>query len=149
MSDATEPTAPDPDEDAQDFELTELPDGASEAAMANLPVTSDDPEESDAPHQLPFPVVGIGASAGGVEAYIELFQNLPTNTGMAFVVVPHLSADAKSFLPEIIARHTAMDTIEIENGLKPQPNRIYFVPPKAQVSIKRGMFHLKDRVEDG
>ena len=93
--------------------------------------------------------MGIGTSAGGVEAYIELFQNLPTNTGMAFVVVPHLSADAKSFLPEIIARHTAMDTIEIENGLRPQPNRIYFLPPKLQVSIKRGVFHLKDRVEDG
>ena len=85
MSDGTE---------AQIVIPPELSEEASMAATDGLPITSDDPEETEAPHQLPFPVVGIGASAGGVEAYIELFQNLPTNTGMAFVVVPHRSADA-------------------------------------------------------
>ncbi len=151
MSDAIEPEYPKPEEDSQNLLPIDLMNGLDRALIDErmAPVTTDDPDETEAPHQLPFPVVGIGASAGGVEAYIELFQNLPTNTGMAFVVVPHLSADAKSFLPEIIARHTAMDTIEIENGLRPQPNRIYFLPPKVQVSIKRGVFHLKDRVEDG
>jgi chemotaxis response regulator CheB len=69
------------------------------AASYAAPVTSDDSEATESRDLLPFLAVGIGASAGGVEAYIDLFKQLPANTGMAFVVVPHLSADQRSYLP--------------------------------------------------
>src|SRR4051812_46467585 len=73
-------------------------------------------EETDSRHLLPFLVVGLGASAGGTEAYISLFDQLDPNTGMAFVVAPHLSPDHKSHLPEILSRHTTMPVITVENA---------------------------------
>src|SRR6266851_1981584 len=77
-----------------------------EAIGVTTPAATDG--EKEARDLLPFLVAGIGASAGGVEAYIELFKSLAPDTGMAFVVVPHLAADQKSHLVEIIARHTTM-----------------------------------------
>ncbi|MBV9505299.1 MAG: hypothetical protein JO323_09890 [Acidobacteriia bacterium] len=91
---------------------------------------------------LPYPVVGIGASAGGLEAYIELFSSLAGDTGMAFVVLPHLLADHKSQLVEILARHIPMLVTEIENGGQPQPNRVYILPPGVRASLKDGHFCL-------
>ncbi|MBV8709031.1 MAG: PAS domain-containing protein [Acidobacteriaceae bacterium] len=113
------------------------------------PVTSDDPEETESSHLLPFLIVGIGASAGGVEAYIDLFKNLPSDTGMAFVVVPHLSADQRSYLPEILARHTTMLTVPIETGIRPEPNHVYFLPPNTRVRLERGVFQLEMRGSNG
>ncbi|HLH04672.1 MAG TPA: chemotaxis protein CheB [Bryobacteraceae bacterium] len=87
------------------------------------PVVGDGTEEEDS--VLAFPIVGIGGSAGGVEAYIELFQHLAPDLGMAYVVIPHLHADQTSYLPEIISRTTAMPTRSIEDGLRPEPNHVY------------------------
>ncbi|HEY7209311.1 MAG TPA: CheR family methyltransferase [Bryobacteraceae bacterium] len=111
------------------------------------PVVSDVAEEPE--DLLPFPIVGIGASAGGVEAYIELFQHLLPNTGMAFVVIPHLQADQTSYLPDIISRHTRMPAVIIENGMRPEPNQIYVLPPNARASLKAGVFLLEARQGDG
>jgi two-component system, chemotaxis family, CheB/CheR fusion protein len=121
----------------------------AEQTGATAAIVSDAAEEVDAPHALPFPIVAIGASAGGVEAYIELFHHLRADTGMAFVVVPHLSADKRSFLPEIVARYTRMPTITITSGLRPEPNRVYFLPPNTRVSLQIGVFQLEGRASDG
>jgi len=98
---------------------------------------------------LPFLTVGIGASAGGVEAYIELFTHLPSDTGMAFVVISHLQANQPSYLREILARHTTMRTTNIETGMRPQPNRLHLLPPNARVRMQGGRFHLDPREFDG
>ncbi len=94
---------------------------------------------------LPFPVVGIGASAGGIEAYIDLLHNLPTDTGMAFVLVPHLAPDHKSHLVEILQSHTQLPISTIENGVQPQPNHIYILPPNQFASICQGILRLEKR----
>jgi two-component system CheB/CheR fusion protein len=109
----------------------------------STPITSDGGDEAVLDPQLPFHIVGLGASAGGVEAYIELFQHLSPRTGMAFVVVTHLAADQKSRLREILTRHTGMPVIEIENGMRPEPNKVYVLAPGSYVHLDKGSFRLE------
>lgn len=120
-----------------------------DSGLTASPIVTDGPEPAERPAQLPFPIVGIGGSAGGVEAYIELFEHLPSSTGMAFVIVPHLSADQRSYLPEILARHTRMEIAIIENGMRPEPDHVYILPPNARVSLQNGAFHLEVRPGEG
>ncbi|MGA8030187.1 MAG: CheR family methyltransferase [Bryobacteraceae bacterium] len=96
--------------------------------------------------QLPFPVVGIGASAGGVEAYTQLLTALAPDTGMAFVLVPHLSAEHESHLVEILARHSSMPVSQAGEGVQPQPNNVYVIPRATRLSLSDGKFHLEDRL---
>lgn len=112
-------------------------------------IVADAAERLDRNTQLSFPIVGIGGSAGGLEAYIELFEHLPENTGMAFVVISHLPPDQRSHLPEIIARHTKMPAVSIQNGMRPEPNNIYLIPSNVQVSLQEGAFLLETRSADG
>jgi two-component system CheB/CheR fusion protein len=84
----------------------------------------------------PFPVVGIGASAGGVEALAGLFGAMPPDTGCAFVIVTHLSPTRPSLLPEIIARYTSMAVHVAEDGLEVRPNEVYVLPPDALLEIQ-------------
>src|SRR5579875_1087245 len=106
-------------------------------------VVSDRADQTEDITLLPFNVVGIGASAGGVEASIELFAHLPADTGMAYVVVLHLSADQKSHLAEILAGHTQMPVVEIASGAAIEPNHVYVVPPKAIPTLHGGGFRLE------
>ena len=96
---------------------------------------------------LPFPLVAIGGSAGGVEAYIELFQHLPADTGMAFIVVSHLAPGQKSHLVEILASRTRIPVTEIENQTRPEPNHVYVLPPNAGLAIRGGILELLPRTE--
>ncbi len=122
------------------------PASTKESEAPSAPVTSDGTEEeAENASSLPFHVVGIGASAGGVEAYIELFDHLPIDTGMAYVVVPHLAADQKSHMTEIIGRHTKMPIIEIKEGMIAEADRVYVVPPKSFLQMQHGVFHLKSK----
>src|SRR5688572_14934116 len=75
-----------------------------------------------------FPIVAIGASAGGLEAMIELLKNLPSNTGMAFIYVQHLSPDHKSMLPAILSKATKMKMQEIDNMDKIKPDNVFVIP---------------------
>src|SRR5206468_6450559 len=83
----------------------------------------------------PFPVVGVGASAGGLEAMSELLRWLPTDTGMAFVLVPHLDPTHRSLLTEILSRATSMPVSEVVNDLPVEPNRAYVIPPGKNVVL--------------
>lgn len=88
-----------------------------------------------------FPIVAIGASAGGLEAFVELLLNLPANTGMAFVLISHLSPDHKSLLASILSRSTTLPVMEVSDELEVMPNTVYVIPPGQLMTIKSG--HLK------
>lgn len=92
-----------------------------------------------------FPIVGMGASAGGLEAFRELLSHLPTDTGMAFVLVQHLSPHQKSLLTEILSRTTQMPVVEVEDGMIVEPNHVYVIPPNAMMTINQGVLKLSPR----
>src|SRR5258706_15635243 len=88
-----------------------------------------------------FPVVGIGASAGGFEAFRQLLERLPTNTGMAYVLVQHLDPTHESKLTELLSRATKLPVIEVRNGMKVKPNHVFVIPPNMNMVVSDG--HLK------
>lgn len=90
-------------------------------------------------------VVGIGASAGGLEAIHELFDYMPDDTGYCFVIVQHLSPDYKSLMPELLAKHSQMNIYEAENGMMLQPNCIYVIPSKSLMSLEGSKIKLTDK----
>jgi two-component system CheB/CheR fusion protein len=89
-----------------------------------------------------FPIVGIGASAGGLEALEAFLSHVPPDSGMAFVVVQHLDPTRKGILTELLQRSTGMEVSQIKNGMKAEPEHVYVIPPNADLSILRGTFHL-------
>ncbi len=93
----------------------------------------------------PFPVVGIAASAGGLEAFTALIRHLPTDTGMAFVLIQHLSPDHESLLSEILGRATAMPVQQVTDRMTVEPNEIYVIPPGTQMTLEDGLLHLAPR----
>ncbi len=92
-----------------------------------------------------FPIVAIGASAGGLEAVTELLKNLSANTGMAFVYVQHLSPDHKSMLASILAKTTTMNVQEVKNKVVMAPNHVYIIPPDKEMSVTNGFIKLSPR----
>jgi two-component system CheB/CheR fusion protein len=96
-----------------------------------------------------FPVVGVGASAGGLSAFTKLLKSLPLDTGMAFVLVSHLDPKHTSLLPELLSRVTALPVMEITGELPVKPNHVYIMPPKFTVVIRKGVLHLIARIGDG
>jgi two-component system, chemotaxis family, CheB/CheR fusion protein len=92
-----------------------------------------------------FPIVGIGASAGGLESLERLFSHLHTDTGMAFVVLQHLSPDFKSLMDELLARRTSMPVRLAEHGVLVEPNSVYLLPPMKEMIIRERRLLLSDR----
>ena len=90
-------------------------------------------------------VVGIGASAGGLEALELLFDHIPSDTGMAYVVIQHLSPDFKSMMNELLSRHTRLSIHEVKDGMVVEPNSIYLIPPKREMIISDGRLLLTDK----
>ena len=82
-----------------------------------------------------FPVVGIGASAGGLEAFTQLLSELPKDTGMAFVLVQHLDPEHESALAEILSRVTPIPVSEAANDLAVEPDNVYVIPPNTTLNI--------------
>ena len=91
----------------------------------------------------PVPTVGVGASAGGVDALERLLRHTPADTGLAFVVVTHLSPDRESLLPEILARFTDMTVLPVEDGLRLAPDTVYVLPRNALVGVEDGRLTLR------
>ena len=87
-------------------------------------------------------IVGVGASAGGIEAFEGLFRPMPADTGMAFVVVAHLARDKSSMLDEILARFTAMPVERASNGVEVERDRVYVIPPDSALTVKGGRLCL-------
>jgi two-component system CheB/CheR fusion protein len=93
----------------------------------------------------PRHVVGIGASAGGLDPLVRFFDNLPRDTGMAFVIVQHLSPDFKSLMDELLARHTSLPVQLVEDGMLVERNHVYLIPPKKEMIISGGRLLLSER----
>ncbi len=102
-------------------------------------------EKNRAAADSSFPVVGIGASAGGLESLERFFSNLRPDPGMAFVVVQHLSPDFRSMMVELLARHSDMSVVVAEHGLAVEQNHVYVLPPRMEITIKGRHLHLRER----
>lgn len=94
-----------------------------------------------------FPIVGIGASAGGLEALEQFFRLMPANSGAAYVVVPHLAPDHASLLTEILQRSTEMSVQEAKDQILVEPNCIYIIPPNRDMKISHGTLQVSTPIE--
>ncbi len=101
------------------------------------------------PNPTEVPVVGIGASAGGLEALQQFFKHLPADCELSFVVIQHLSPNYKSTMDQLLSRATALPVLQIENNLKIEPGRIYLNPPEKFVSMAKGKFRLTPSTAPG
>ncbi|TDH25499.1 chemotaxis protein [Segetibacter sp. 3557_3] len=104
--------------------------------MPNTKNKADEPIEADKY------LVAIGASAGGLEAIHELFENMPPDTNFSFVIIQHLSPDYKSLMPELLAKHTQMQVFEAVDGMRLQPNCIYVLPSKKLMTVRNAKLVL-------
>jgi len=91
---------------------------------------------------LAFPIIGIGTSAGGLEALEHFLSHVPRNSGMAFVIVQHLDPTRKGIMPELLQRITGMKVIQVKDRTLVQPNSVYVIPPNKDMSILHGVLHL-------
>jgi two-component system CheB/CheR fusion protein len=96
-----------------------------------------------------FPIVGVGASAGGLEAFTQMLRALPNDTGMAFVLVQHLSPDRPSMLSDILSRVTSLPVAEVRDQQKVEPDRVYVIPPDRDMVIAKGVLQLIPRETQG
>src|SRR5271165_3006652 len=110
-----------------------VPSGKRSTASRTSPAVS--PPSS---HDSTIPVVGIGASAGGLEAFTELLKALPDNTGMAFVLVSHLSRTHESMLSELLSKTTRMPVEQAQAETPIRANHVYVIPPSATLALKDG-----------
>jgi two-component system, chemotaxis family, CheB/CheR fusion protein len=94
-----------------------------------------------------FPVVGIGASAGGLEAFEDFFAHMDPKSGIAFVVVTHQHPGHTSVLPELLRKCTSMDVVQVTDQIKVKQNCVYLNPPGKIVSIFNGKFHISESTE--
>lgn len=113
----------------------------SSAAPA-VPLSSTSQDSTDLPVSAPTYVVGLGASAGGLEALEQFFEHVPAHTGMAFVVVQHLSPDFKSYLDQLLARCTSVKIRLVEDAMGLEADHIYLIPPRCDLRVEQGRFCL-------
>lgn len=143
---------------AEAAELADQPSlMADEITSAQPTIFSGEVEESDgneitgaidrAP-SLPYPIVAFGSSAGGLQPIKDILSILPEDTGMAFILVPHLAADQVSYLKEITEQYTAMPVHPIAAGEQPRPNRVYVLQPNQVAQIRRGRFVTTERAKE-
>lgn len=101
------------------------------------------PPESD----TTFPIVGVGASAGGLEAFQDLLKELPTDIGMAFVLVQHLDPRHESMLTSLLGRVSRVPVHEVRDGMRVEPNQVYVIPPNRNLGLLHGTLQLLPREE--
>src|SRR5205823_4820518 len=101
-----------------------------------------DEEQSEDRQKPQFSIVGIGASAGGFEAFGQLLRHLPSDTGMAFVLIQHLDPTHDSKLSELLSRISPIPVREVTDGIQVEPNHIYAIPPNVDLRLDRGQLRL-------
>ena len=94
-----------------------------------------------------FPIVCIGASAGGLEAFEQFLSNVPKDSGMAYIVIQHLDPTQKGMLPELLQRISSMEVLQVEDRMTVKPNRVYVIPPNKTMSILNGVLYLFEPLE--
>jgi two-component system, chemotaxis family, CheB/CheR fusion protein len=119
---------------------------AARGAKARGPKTPAELEAREAPGRkagaVHFPIVGIGASAGGLEAFEQFFREVPRDSGMAFVLVQHLDPSHSSILTEILQRSTALPVVEAQDQMKVAPDHVYVIPPNHDLAVFHGALQL-------
>src|SRR5689334_20372528 len=118
-------------------------------AAENDPAASDLPDENSRdgakkqrdPNQ-PAAIIGIGASAGGIAALQEFFADMSTESGLAFVVVMHLSPEFESQLPNVLQQKTKMPVVQVNEPVKVRPNQVYVIPPNKQLTLNDSMLDV-------
>jgi two-component system CheB/CheR fusion protein len=105
-----------------------------ESNMSSPPTAND--------HNTGFPIVGIGASAGGLGAFKQFFTALPDDTGLAFVLIQHLDPAHESLTADLLARCTPMPVEQVEDRMRVEPNRVYVIPPNTSLTLEQGVLHL-------
>lgn len=118
--------------------LTTQSDKAAKTAL-------NDPSEKSANPNIT--IVGIGASAGGLEALEQFFENMPINSELAFVIIQHLDPDHVGIMPELLQRITSMKVLQVTDQLRVKPNCVYVIPPNQSMSTLNGSLHLFEPVE--
>lgn len=96
-----------------------------------------------------FPIVGIGASAGGLDAFTRLLERLPTTTGMAYIFVQHLDPSHRSILPDLLARVTKMPLCAAQDQMMVEPDHVYIIPPNTDLTLSQGILQLQPRTQHG
>src|SRR5690242_4027325 len=96
------------------------------------------PSDYSPPRGNPFPIVGIGASAGGLEAFAQFLSAVPPDTGLAFVLVQHLDPQHESMLTELLAPSTKMPIQTVYDGIEVEPNHVYVIPPNTSMELRDG-----------
>jgi len=120
------------------------PQNPAESPKSSLPKRAKRTSRTRTIKKCDFPVIGIGASAGGLEALQELFSNMPSDTGIAFVLISHLDPSHASLLPELLMRYTSMSVHEAEDDMRVKPNKIYIIPRNKDISILNGALKLSE-----
>src|SRR5690348_14149241 len=100
------------------------------------------PEEVSPVSLWDFPVVGLGASAGGLEAFSKLLDVLPVDSGMAFILIQHLDPTHESLMVELLNGRTAMQVQQAKDRTPIERDHVYVIPPRAYISIREGALHL-------
>ena len=114
---------------------------SNDISLAPAPIEASPEEQPRAPRVPPF-IVGIGASAGGLDAFTAFFTAMPPDSGMAFVLVQHLDPQQPSLLPELLAPHTAMAMHPVVDRIPIAPNQLYLISPNTMLMIDQGMLCL-------
>ncbi len=118
-------------------------DAALTPPPAMLPETADEaPAAEPTASSGRFPVVGIGASAGGLEAFKKMFGQMPADSGIAFILIPHLDPTHESLMVPLLAKCSAMPVVEAAEGLAVEPDRVYIIPPNKYLSLQGGILRL-------
>ncbi|MGD0279446.1 MAG: chemotaxis protein CheB, partial [Smithella sp.] len=112
------------------------------------PVSSGKKEKSSRKDALPpqastlFPIAGIGASAGGLEALEQFLRHVPAKSGIAFIIVQHLDPTHKGMMRELLKRATSMEIFQVRDGMRVKSDCVYVIPPNKDMSILHGVLHL-------
>ncbi len=112
------------------------------ASRIRKPVAAVEEKSPVAPAKVPFPIIGIGASAGGFEALEQFMAKVPENSGMAFVIVQHLDPTRKGLMPELLQRCTPMKVMQVKDRTRVLRDCVYVIPPNKNMSILHGVLHL-------
>jgi two-component system CheB/CheR fusion protein len=120
-------------------------DNQKEPASATTPTDEDTQTTRTKAETKPLTIVGIGASAGGLEAFSQLLCQLPADTGLALVFVQHLASHHESALPHLLAGNTRMPVLQAEEAMPLEADKVYVIPPGVQLEIAEGRFHLTPR----
>ena len=134
----------------QRMKRSESQSAAPGKSDVSLDQTLPDPgeiETGDPPVGRSFSIVGIGASAGGLEAMESFFKNMPGDSGLAFVVVQHLDPNHKDMLVELLQRRTPMEVLQIHDGMMVEPDHVYVIPPNKDLSVLNGVLYLLEHPE--